>query len=90
MSGKRGAPLGNNNGGKAKPWSDVIRRVAMRDPKRLNRIAETLLRLAEEGDLAAMREFGDRFEGKIPTPAEISGAGGQPIKLVISALDAKI
>ena len=78
-----GAPVGNRNATKNKEWADVLRRLSMRpvaDPKnpgkerkRLEKIAETVLRLAEEGDMQAIKEIGDRLDGK---PAQSVDLGG--------------
>ena len=38
--------------------------------------------MAEAGDLPALKEFGDRFEGKVPQALEGTGEGGS-VKLVI-------
>ena len=64
-----GAPLGNRNQSKTKPWADAIRRALVRREKTgkgadLNRLAEALLDKAAEGDLTALRELGDRLDGK--------------------------
>jgi|APFre7841882724_1041349.scaffolds.fasta_scaffold29216_2 hypothetical protein len=64
-----GAPLGNRNQSKTKPWSDAIRRALARRERtgsgaNLNRLAEALLDRAAEGDLVALRELGDRLDGK--------------------------
>ena len=64
-----GAPLGNRNQSKTKPWADAIRRALARREKTgqgadLNRLAEALLDKAAEGDLVALRELGDRLDGK--------------------------
>lgn len=65
MAGK-GAPKGNNNAGKNKPWSDALRKALLQsDGKRLRKIAEALLTRAEEGDVAALKELGDRVEGRV-------------------------
>jgi len=76
-----GAPAGNTNGkGNAKPriWSDAIRRALARREKgkapRLNRLADALLDKCEEKDVSALKEFGDRIEGKSVQPTEISGS----------------
>ncbi len=83
MVNKGGAPKGNNNGGKAKIWSDAIRRALARrekgHPKRLNRLADALLNKCEEGDIPALKEFGDRVEGKVPQA--ITGADGGAIEI---------
>ena len=74
-------PLGNTNGRKnLKPrvWQDAIRRALARrekgQPKRLNRLADKLLDLCEQGDVQAIKEFGDRIEGR-PTPIIEAGDG---------------
>lgn len=58
--------IGNTNSSRSnRLWGDTIRRaLAQSDPERLRRIAETLLDKAAEGDLAAMKELGDRLDGK--------------------------
>lgn len=72
-----GAPIGNVNALKNKPWGDALRRcLARREQqggKALNAIAEVLTEKALEGDLAAIKELGDRLDGK---PAQT--IGGDP------------
>ena len=76
-----GAPLGNKNATKNKPWRDAInwalenhensqteRAQALRD------IATKLIDQALQGDLVAMKELGDRVEGKAAQSVELSGA----------------
>lgn len=84
MGAKRGAPVGNQNGAKAKIWADVIRRVAMRDKGRLERLANALLKKAEEGDIAALKEIGDRLEGK---PVQQVGTDNPNQKLVALVIE---
>ena len=61
-----GAPEGNTNSSKNnRLWAETIRRaVVQADPERLRRIAESLLIKAEEGDMQAIKELGDRLDGK--------------------------
>jgi hypothetical protein len=62
--GKGGQP-GNTNATKSKPWADAIRRaVVQNNGEKLNRLADKLIACALEGDMAAMREIGDRLDGK--------------------------
>lgn len=70
-----GAPKGNTNSSKNnRLWADTIRRaVVQSDAERLRRIAEALLNKAEEGDIAAIKEIGDRLDGK-PTQV-VAGPG---------------
>ena len=74
-----GAPEGNNNSNKNnRVWADTIRRALIQsDGERIRRIAEALLTKAEDGDMAAIKEMGDRLDGKatlaIEQTTEISG-----------------
>jgi len=61
-----GRPIGSVN--REKPFNDALRIALRGDPLRLRRIADKLAALAEEGDLAAIRELADRLDGK-PTQA---------------------
>lgn len=78
------APIGNQNAAKAKRWSDAIdRALALRCKgdgiAALDALAEKLLLLADAGDISALKELGDRIEGK---PAQaITGADGGPLQI---------
>lgn len=84
-----GAPRGNNNAVKSRDWADALRRLTSRpvdDPenpgktrKRIEAIAEKLIKLAEEGDMQALKEIGDRIDGKSMQSVELAGEGGGPI-----------
>lgn len=69
---KRGAPLGNKNATKEnRLWGETIRRVVTQEnSKRLRAAAESLVAAAEEGDVGALRELGDRLDGKVAQPIE--------------------
>ena len=51
--------------------------------KRIEVMADRCARMAETGDMAAIREIGDRLDGKPAEYSEISGAGGEPLKLIV-------
>lgn len=61
-----GAPEGNQNSSKNnRLWADTIKRaVTQSDATRLRRIAEALITKAEDGDMSAIKELGDRLDGK--------------------------
>jgi hypothetical protein len=62
--GQSGNPEGNPKG---KPWAGAIRRaIAESDREELLAIAKSLLAKAGEGDVAAIKELGDRLDGKVP------------------------
>lgn len=76
-----GAPEGNQNGLKQnRLWGETIRRaVTQADGKKLRQIADTLIELAAQGDIQAIKELGDRLDGK---PAQaITGADGGPLTI---------
>ena len=60
--GVMGRPIGSVN--REKPFNDALRIALRSHPLRLRRIAEKLTEQAQEGDLAAIRELGDRLDGK--------------------------
>jgi hypothetical protein len=70
-----GRPIGSSN--REKPFNDALRIALRGDPLRLRRIAEKLAILAEEGDLAAIRELADRLDGK---PAQVIDRRDVPIE----------
>lgn len=81
-----GAPVGNNNSStENRLWANTIRRaVAQGDAKKLRQIADKLIELAAEGDMQAIKELGDRIDGKPKQQTEITGAEGGPIAHSVS------
>jgi hypothetical protein len=79
-----GAPDGNTNSSKNnRLWAETIRRaVVQSDAERLRRIAEALLTKAEEGDLGAIKELGDRLDGKSAQAVMLSGDSENPLQLI--------
>jgi len=78
------APKGNTNAIKGKIWREAInraldRRTASRTDgiKEIDALADKLLELVASGDLPALREFGDRMDGK-PAQAIIGGDDDDP------------
>lgn len=85
------APVGNQNAAKAKVWAAAIERALearsrLEQKNALDTLAGVLLDLAATGDVKALRELGDRLDGK---PAQaITGEGGGPLQVVIASADA--
>jgi hypothetical protein len=77
------APLKNQNSSKSnRAWGKVVKKLAIQeDAKRLHNVAEALFRKAEDGDIAAIKELGDRIDGK--SQQEITGSSDQPITIVV-------
>ena len=61
-------------------WGETLRRIAAQNPEKLRRIAEALYSKAEEGDIQAVKEIGDRIDGKALQGVELTGAEGGPIE----------
>lgn len=90
---KGGAPLGNNNGGKGKPWTAAIeralkQRTLVARKEALDELAEKLLSACDDKDMTALKELGDRLEGKpkqyVESDTHISGELAQPERPTIS------
>mgnify|MGYP001576148539 CR=1 FL=1 len=78
-----GAPKGNKNSSADKRvWGKVVRKLAVQeDYKRIHNVAEALFRKAEDGDISAIKELGDRIDGK--AEQTISGDSDAPINIIV-------
>lgn len=77
-----GAPIGNQNARKGREWRQAIdRALEIRGngdrSKALDALAEKLLKKVDEGDIAAIKEFGDRIDGKAPQSVIVGNEDGQ-------------
>lgn len=82
------APLGNTNARKEnREWANAIRRAVKRG-KKLNKLADILIEKAISGDIAALKEFGDRFDGKVAQ--QILGPGPDGEHTIISKVEESI
>ena len=79
-----GAPVGNQNAAKGKRWKAAIERALAKRAEgqslsdaqaALDEIAEKLLAAADGGDISALKELGDRLDGK-PAQAIVGGDEG--------------
>ena len=83
-----GAPQGNKNAGKSKPWADAIRRaIARHDAKEkdegakfLNKLADQLLIDCLNGEKSAMDELTNRLDGK-PAQAIVGDDDFDPVRM---------
>lgn len=78
-----GAPTGNSNAARGKQWRDAVRKALIQGQK-LDVIANKLIQMAEEGDLGAIKEIGDRLDGK-PTQS-IGGDEENPLNVISSII----
>ena len=84
-NGQRGAPVGNKNAARSNHWRDAVWQALEKrgrgDAKAaLVELAEKLVEAANGGDPWALKELGDRLDGK---PAQVlTGAEGGPLQLL--------
>lgn len=90
------AAPGNQYAAKAKRWTQAIDdALAQMDKSRvdglrtLNELAKALIQKAEEGDMAALKEIGDRLEGKPKQQMELSSDPESPLTVQIVRFDGK-
>lgn len=84
-----GAPEGNKNAVKNRPWAEAINRALLaEDGKKLRALADKLIDKALEGDVTALKEVGDRVDGK--AAQAIVGADGGDLVVKIEASDAAL
>lgn len=83
-----GAPIGNKNAAKAKVWHAAImraleRRTAKREDGQLeiDALADKLLQHIDAGDLSALKEFGDRIDGKPAQSVTVAGDEDNPLQI---------
>lgn len=84
---ERGGQPGNQNATKSKPWIRAIERALAKRSKvdqleALDDLAEKLLANCEKGDMAALRELGDRLDGKPHQTADVGVKGDLTISTI--------
>lgn len=87
------APIGNTNAQKGRLWNQAIMRALARRSKveqieGLDALADKLLKLCDEGDLAALKEFGDRIDGKPKQQIDFSDDDGNATLMLVAGADA--
>lgn len=82
--GQSGNPAGRPK--RAKLWQEAILRAIKRreneDPQALEKLADALIRKVEEGDVAAIKELGDRMDGKVAQAIVGGEDDDNPLNLV--------
>lgn len=82
---ERGGQPGNNNAERGKRWRDAIakaieERSRQRKVDAIEQLAEKLLSQCDEGNIVALKELGDRLDGKAAQSVMLSGDEDNPIK----------
>ena len=88
-----GGQPGNQNAAKGKRWAAAIDRAlerryeknaSLKDAQEaLDALAEQLLLKADDGDMAALKELGDRIEGKPAQSVTVSGDPDNPMSFTV-------
>lgn len=86
MAGK-GGPIGNKYAANSKRWKDAIHKALAEDKQALKRVAKALIAKAEEGDVSAIKEFGDRVDGKVSQELEHSGEIKATVQFIVKDAD---
>ena len=76
------AAPGNQYAAKARRWTEAIDRAISKRSKvsgleALDELAEKLLQQVDDGDTTAIKELGDRLEGKVPQAIVGPGENGE-------------
>lgn len=87
-----GAPIGNSNASKSKPFLAAINRALEKRSvsdraAALDGIVEKLFELAESGEQWAVQEIANRLDGKAAQQLIHSGDAVNPVRIVASAPD---
>lgn len=80
------APTGNTNASKGRQWSEAVKRAIRAKygkdwDESLQELALELVKAAAGGDLQALKEIGDRIDGK---PAQSVDLGSDPDRPLIN------
>ena len=86
-----GAPKGNNNATKTKAWSNALRRelAGEQNAEKLAALAKKVYQDALSGNMQAVKEIGDRLDGKPVQAVEGTGENGL-ITIAFSNLDEEV
>ena len=89
MSNKGGAPEGNKNARNPKVWQQAIKRALARRANStvddgLNELADQFVEAAASGEAWALKELGDRLDGKPSQMIEGTGNDGEIILKITS------
>jgi len=74
-----GAPIGNKNATKNKPFLDAMRRALAQNPQKIGRIVDKVLDQAEAGEAWAVKEVADRLDGKAVQANTLEDADGNSL-----------
>jgi len=70
---------GNQLAAAPKPWTRALERHAKQNPDKMAKLAALTFDAALSGDMQAVREIGDRLDGKPKASTEVTGANGSAL-----------
>lgn len=80
-----GAPVGNLNQSKGKPWQQALKLALSRKggnlTKGLEAVADQVVKKAYEGDWTAIQEIANRVDGKPAQQQIVTGEDGGPVQI---------
>lgn len=84
-----GAPVGNSNATKNRIWQQAILNALKKRSKSdqleaLEDLADKLIDSCMDGDITALKELGDRVEGKVAQCVNLGGQDDNPIKATLT------
>lgn len=86
-NGKVGAPVGNQNGIKNRPWAESLKRALARAAngtvdKGLDKIADQVVSAAMGGEKDAWQEIANRLDGKPTQQLDVEAPQGIVVKVM--------
>lgn len=78
-----GAQLGNKHAKRGSMWADALRMELAQEKQLIRKLTRALIKKAASGDIAALKEIGDRLDGK--AHQSISGPDGDSMTFEIIA-----
>lgn len=73
-----------------KIWADAVRRAVLRrldneegKPQKIERLADKLVEMGLEGETVALKEIGDRLDGRPKQATEVSGPDGDAVPMAL-------
>ena len=79
------ANIGNKHSSKNnRLWAETLKRAVIQaDAQKLRAIADALIEKAASGDVSAIKELGDRIDGKAVATTELTGVDGSALPISI-------
>ncbi len=88
------APLGNKNGANGTRWARAIERALAHKYKTVDggllEMAKVIVEAAAAGERDALKEIGERMDGKAPQALQLTGDKEAPVCINVTAQDDRL